>query len=141
MGTESPGSEFFMPGEGSTEAVKKMLEDPAFLDACASPSEAELEVLEHVTAEARKLLNAFQTEECARRIEVGLYESLEGYKPGEPFATPTTKRNEIVSFSFDGSQARRVDFSVKEYPHLHTLRDNIDLLESELRLRGRTAVR
>lgn len=127
-----------LPEDGTVEAVMKMLDDPAFQATCDQPSEADSEVLSYLVTEARKIRDTFRAEEAERRLEAGLGERLEGYRPGEPFATPPVKRgDESVSYRFRDNDAYRIVFPFKEYPYWYALRDQIHLLEGELKLRER----
>lgn len=127
-----------LPEDGTVEAVMRMLNDPVFQITCAQPSEADSEVLSYMVTEARKIRDAFRAEEAERRLEAGLGERLEGYRPGEPFATPAVKRgDESVSYRFRDNDAYRIVFHFKEYPYWYALRDQIYLLEGELKLRER----
>jgi hypothetical protein len=130
--TDSPDSQSITRGDGNAEALTAMLDDPVFIDVCARPAETEFELLEGVFDEARRVLNAFQTEECERRVLAGRGERVEGYRPGEPFKAVAGSSNEIQSYYVDGREAWRVVFSVEEYPDLHALNDQIALLGAEL---------
>lgn len=126
--------------EGSADAVLKMLADPAFVDACARLSETDAQTLIDLESRAQNVLSAYQGEECQRRIEAGLYERIEGYKPGEPFTTTSrNNKGEIVSYSFSDGEARRIEFTPEEYPHMHTLKARIRAFRLERSSRDRGA--
>lgn len=132
----SEGTFEIEPGQGTLEHVVMMLDDPVFQDLCSDPSKGDWDSMQHFIVEGRKVLTAFQTEECARRVEAGLYERVEGYVPGEPFTTTAKNRNEFQSYFIENGEAREVRFPPSDYPEMYSLRDFIELLAAEARTRG-----
>lgn len=133
--TQSSESEYIGPDEGNKDAVFSMLRDPAFIMACDNPTEVDTEFLKDAIARAKKTLNAFLLQECARRVDAGLYVRMEGYKPGETFTT-TTGGRQMESYHLDGKQALKVDYPASEYDYLYKLNDSIDALDRELASRA-----
>jgi hypothetical protein len=85
------------------------------------------------------VLSAYQGEECQRRVEAGLYERIEGYKPGDTITTTSRNNGEIVSYSISDGEARRIEFTPEEYPHMHTLKARIRAFRLERSSRDRAA--
>jgi len=127
------------PTQGTADGLTLLLNDPVFQQVCAQLSEADWDSLQHFVTEGRKTLMAFQTEECMRRIEAGLYDRIEGYVPGETFTTTEAGNNEFHSYAIENGEARRVRFPPEEYPEMHALRDQVVMLETETRARMRAS--